>query len=104
LCLTANYALELAWGRRLFALGRHSVMDGVGVSLSGAAEVVADQAAGLTSFLRGDDRLSEWRDEEYARLAAAFAGREDVPLAEWQLVHPATPKMSVDAFARLLGR
>lgn len=103
-CLAANFALELAWGVRPFALGRHSIMNGVGVPFAGAPEVISEETARLIEFLRGDNRLVRWRQVEFARLAAAFDGREDVPLREWQDVHSATPKMSVDAFARLLAR
>lgn len=103
-CLAANYTLELVWGQRPFALGRHSIMNGVGVSLAGAPEVVSEQTAELLTFLRGDNRLTQWRRKEYARLAAAFPGREDVPLSTWQNVHTVGPRMSVDAFARLLSR
>jgi hypothetical protein len=78
-------------------------MNGVGVRSAGAPEVISEETARLLEFLRGDDRLVRWRQVEFARLAAAFHGRDDVPLREWQDVHSATPKMSVDAFARLLA-
>ena len=52
------------------ALGRHSLMNGIGVSGNASPVVVEQQTARLLAFAKGDGRLKEWRRNEYGRLAA----------------------------------
>ncbi|UXA20547.1 hypothetical protein KXD98_03710 [Mycobacterium sp. SMC-4] len=85
-------------------LERHSLANGIGVRLNANAEVKAEQVERLKEFRRGDDRLREWRRYEYQRLAASFDPLADVPLREWQKVHPPGRDASRDAFARLASR
>ncbi|WP_264033512.1 hypothetical protein [Mycolicibacterium duvalii] len=84
-------------------LGRHSLMNGIGVRLNASPEVQERQLARLDDFRRGDQRLRDWKRHEYPRLAASFDRGADVPLRIWQQVHPPSPEASRDAFARLLA-
>ena len=102
-CRAVNVAIERRTGVRPFKLGRHSLMNGIGVRVGASAEVVDEQLAGLVRFARGDDRLRAWRDTEYPRLAAAFAPRVTVPLSVWQKRWPPGIDASWDALSRLLG-
>jgi hypothetical protein len=74
-CRAANKALESAWGLSPFALGRHSLMNGIGVRSGAPPEVQKEQLARLAAFAKGDDRLREWRRREYSRLASKFGCR-----------------------------
>ncbi len=101
-CLAVNNALEWAWGYRPLALGRHSLMNGIGVRGDAPPEVRERQLARLVEFARGD-RLRDWRTQEYRRLADVFDPLADVPLTVWQARHSPSRPASVDAFERLLG-
>jgi hypothetical protein len=103
-CLAINIALEEQWGVRPLALGRHSLMNGIGVRGGAPPEIQKRQIARLAEFARGDERLRDWRRQEYGRLAAAFDPLADIPLAAWQEQWPAGRRASADAFSRLLGR
>jgi hypothetical protein len=102
-CLAVNRSLEFAWGVRPFALGRHSLMNGIGVRGGSASEVVAEQVARLVQFARGDTRLDNWRYREFRRLASTSDPLTDVPLSVWQSAHVPGRGASIDAFERLIG-
>jgi hypothetical protein len=102
-CRRVNDALARYDGRK-FALGRHSLMNGIGVGLGAPPEVQEEQIARLAAFARGHGRLSEWRSREYPRLAGRFDPLADIPLRVWQAEWPPSREASVDAFARLLGQ
>ena len=72
--------LESQYGDRPFALGRHSLMNRIGVCGGAPPEVQEEQIARLTAFAKGDDRLREWRSREYSRLASQFDPLADVSL------------------------
>jgi len=103
-CRAINNALERAWGARPLALGRHSLMNGIGVRGNAPPDVREAQIERLLKFAKGDDRLSEWRQHEYSWLAGRFDPLADVPLRVWQQQWPPGPHASYDAFVRLLGR
>lgn len=103
-CRAVNEKIGSRAGVRPFALGRHSIMNGIGVRGGVPAEVADEQLARLVEFARGDDRLRSWRREEYGRLASAFDPLADVPLRVWQEQWPPGSGASTDAFFRLLGR
>lgn len=103
-CRAVNEAVASAWGFRPFALGRHSLMNGIGVRGGAPPEVQQRQLERLKEFAGGDWRLRAWRDYEYPLLAARFDPDADVPLREWQQAWPPGPDPSGDAFARLIGR
>ena len=86
------------------ALGRHSLMNGIGVRGGASPEVRERQIAELVAFAKGDDRLRDWRRQEYRRLAAEFDPLADIPLRVWQQQWPPGRRASADAFARLLDR
>lgn len=102
-CRTINAGLPRLWGLRPFGLGRHSLMNGIGVRGGAAPEVQAEQLARLQQFAYGDARLREWRGAEYRRLSAAFDPLVDIPLRVWQARHPPGIAASQDAFDRLIG-
>ncbi len=102
-CREVNSRLKLRPDERPFALGRHSLMNGIGIRGDAPPEVADLQLARLTQFALGDDRLRAWRREEYARLAAAFDPLADVPIQEWQQRWPPSRTASADAFACLRG-
>lgn len=60
------------WDVRPFALGRHSLMNRIGVWGGSPPDVQQAQGARLAAFARGDDQLREWRSLQCARLAGAF--------------------------------
>jgi hypothetical protein len=97
-CLAVNAAL----GKPL-ALGRHSLMNGIGIRVNASPEVVEEQTARLMEFAKGDGRLQDWRRDEYHVLAAEFDPLADIPLRIWQQQWPPCRAASADAFSRLLG-
>jgi hypothetical protein len=98
-----NTALETKWGFRPFALGRHSLMNGIGVRGGAPPEVQEEQIARLVAFTKGDNRLREWRTREYRQLASRFDPLADIPLRVWQQEWEPGRSASVDAFSRLIG-
>jgi hypothetical protein len=94
---------ESKYGDRPFALGRHSLMNGIGVRGGAPPKVQEEQIARLAAFAKGDDRLREWRRREYWRLASRFDPLADIPLRVWQAEWPPSLETSVDAFGRMLG-
>lgn len=101
-CRAVNSALEEAWGFRPLALGRHSLMNGIGVKGGAAPEEQEDQVRRLANFAKEHSRLADWRRDESARLARAFDPLADVPLRTWQRQWPPSRAASIDAFSRLL--
>jgi hypothetical protein len=95
---------ESEYGDRPFALGRHSLMNGIGVSGGAPPAVQQEQIARLLAFAKGDDRLRDWRRREYRRLASRFDPLADIPVRVWQAEWPPSLNASVNAFARLFGR
>lgn len=102
-CRAVNRALESAWGFRPFALGRHSLMNGIGVRGGASPEVQQEQIARLMEFMKHVQGLREWEKQEYGRLASRFDPLADVPLRVWQQEWPPGPGASWDAFSRLTG-
>ena len=102
-CRAVSEAIESSWGFRPFALGRHSLMNGIGIRGGSPPQVQEAQVARLVEFLKGDGRLRDWRLQEYSRLASRFDPLADVPLRVWQQEWAPGRNASVDAFTRLLG-
>lgn len=102
-CRSVHSAVESTWGFRPFALGRHSLMNGIGIRGGAPPEVRERQTAALVKFAKGDGRLRTWRDSEYGRLAEQFDPEADVPLRVWQSEWPPGGLASREAFARLIG-
>jgi hypothetical protein len=102
-CRAVNTEIERRSGERPFHLGRHSLMNGIGLRGEAPAEVLDQQIAELVAFARGDGRLRTWLDSEYRSLAAAFDPLADIALSAWQQQWVPGPDASWDAFARLLG-
>ncbi len=101
-CRDINAALESAWGFKPLALGRHSLMNGIGIRGGVTPQVRDEQAYRLSEFARGHQILRDWRDREYSQLASAFDPLADIPLREWQGRWPASRTASLDAFSRIL--
>ena len=102
-CRSVNRAVEKAWGFRPFALGRHSLMNGISIRGGAPPQVQQRQLARLVEFAHGDGRLRDWRRDEYWRLAARFDPLADIPLRVWQQEFPPSRTESRDSFARLIG-
>jgi hypothetical protein len=102
-CRAVNTALEKRWGFRPVSLGRHSLMNGIGIRADALPEVVKQQKERLLAFAKGNPQLREWRRSEYSVLAADFDPLADIPLRVWQQVWPPSRSASADAFSRLLG-
>ncbi len=102
-CRHVSRVIEQRSGERAFSLGRHSLMNGIGLRSATPADVLDQQIATLVAFARGDGRLPRWRESEYGRLAAVFDPLADVPLREWQQQWVPSLDASWDAFSRLLG-
>jgi hypothetical protein len=83
-CRAINDALARAWGIHPLALGRHSLMNGISVPGGAPPEVQQRQIARLVAFAKGDERLRDWRRQEYRRLAAEFDPLADISLTVWQ--------------------
>lgn len=90
-------------GVRPLALGRHSLMNGIGVRGGAAPEIQRNQLARLVEFARGDQQLRNWRETEYRRMATEFDPDAEVPLRDWRARWPSGRAVSEDAFARLSG-
>jgi hypothetical protein len=101
-CRAVNSGLEKAWGLRPLALGRHSLMNGIGVGGGAPPEVQEHQVARLEEFATRNGGLREWTRTEYARLAGIFDPLADVPLTKWQEVWPPSWAASWDAVSRFL--
>ena len=102
-CRAVNEAIEARDGFRPFALGRHSLMNGIGVRGGTTEAVRLAQEARLLAFAKGEPRLRAWKPKEYGRLASRFDPLADIPLRVWQEVWVPGKEASVDAFARVLG-
>jgi hypothetical protein len=102
-CRAVNDALESAWGFRPFALGRHSIMNGIAVRGGTSPEVRAEQLARLNEFRTHVHRLREWEHQEFSRLAVGFDADADIPLRLWQERWVPSRSASWDAFTRLSG-
>jgi hypothetical protein len=102
-CRAVNNSLTPVLGYKPFALGRHSLMNGVGVR-GGAPRAEQDrQADRLLEFSRHHHKLWEWHKTEYSRLAVVFDPEADVPLRVWQERHPPGRQASVDVITQMLG-
>jgi hypothetical protein len=103
-CRAINDALARAWGFRPLALGRHSLMNGIGVRGGASPEQQKEQVQRLADFATNSVRLRDWRQQEFRRLAADFDPDADIALPAWQERWPPSRRASADAFARLLDR
>ena len=79
-CREVNTTIQRRSGVRPFALGRHSLMNGIGINGGMPQDVVDEQIAKLVEFARGNPRLQAWREQWVPS-----------PAASW------------DAFTRLIG-
>jgi hypothetical protein len=102
-CRAINDALARQWGSRPLALGRHSLMNGIGVRGGASPEERRAQIRRLTKFAN-DRALWDWGQREFRRLAVDFDPLADITLAAWQQQWPPGRRASADAFSRLLGR
>ncbi len=103
-CRTVEKALQEALGVRVLPVGRHSLMNGVGLQVAQApASEVAEFTVDFEGLAASWHRLSEWGRAEALRLAATVDGEDpDVPLATWQERFPASLASSVNAYERYL--
>jgi hypothetical protein len=102
-CRAINDLIGSRWGFRPFALGRHSIMNGIAVHGGAPSEVREAQIERLVEFARGRGGLRGWRNTEYGLLASKFDPLADVPLRVWQEEWPSSTSASRDAYTRLFG-
>lgn len=102
-CRAVNARLWSRWGFRPLALGRHSLMNGIGVRGGASPEVREEQLGQLKEFVKSVKSLRSWRRREYLRLASRFDPLADIPLRVWQQEAPPSSGASWDAFSRLIG-
>lgn len=103
-CRAVELELREWLGICVTPLGRHSLMNGVGVRVAGAID--ADREAFVTA-LEGLDtswtRLGQWADSEARHLERQLATKApEIPLTVWRQVFPASLDASVDAYERML--
>ncbi|MEV4122561.1 hypothetical protein [Micromonospora sp. NPDC049645] len=80
-------------------LGRHSIMNGDVAQRQTAT--TTEVAASLMASARRGNKLREWQQVEFGRLAEPLRlTASSVPLAEWQRHSPPSLGASVDAFDR----
>lgn len=103
-CRSINAALHRVWGFRPLALGRHSLMNGIGIRGDAPPQIFEQQTARLAEFANSNGGLREWRRREYPRLAFVFDPLADIPLRVWQETWPPSRHASADAISRFLGR
>jgi len=101
-CTAANSSLAPKLGYTPFALGRHSLMNGIGIRGGASQSEQERQAARLAEFSRHHGALHEWKRAEFRRLAKVFDADADVPLRVWQEQWPPGREASDDAIARML--
>ncbi|WP_343709454.1 hypothetical protein [Mycobacterium sp.] len=100
-CRAVNTALPSRWGLRPFALGRHSLMNGIGVRGGVSPDVQKEQRERLKGFVKNFGSLEHWHEQEYRQLAGKFDPLADIPLRLWQQEYPPGRPASWDAFSRL---
>jgi hypothetical protein len=100
-CRAVNTALQSRWGFRPFALGRHSLMNGIGVRGGTSHAVQREQIERLEEFTKSIGSLRDWHTQEYRRLVGKFDPLADIPLRLWQQEYPPSRTASWDAFSRL---
>ncbi|MCP9274043.1 hypothetical protein [Mycolicibacterium arenosum] len=103
-CRAINDDIGKRWGFKPFELGRHSVMNGIGVRGGLGPEQRVAALEHLDEFRKGDSDIRAWRVREYRRLASRYDPLADIPLTTWQRDWPPGRQASRDAFDRLLGR
>jgi hypothetical protein len=102
-CRAINDRIGSRWGFRPFALGRHSLMNGIGVREGSPPVVEQAQIERLVEFARSRGGLRGWHNCEYSRLASNFDPLTDIPLKMWQQEWPPSKSASRDAFTRIFG-
>lgn len=91
-------------GRDALALGRHSLMNGIGIRVSAPDDETEAQIRAFLLGVQGWQVLGAWQKEEFDRLAAPLRATADtVRLAEWQLRWTPSLAASVNAFERFTG-
>jgi len=103
-CRAVNISLGTDLGYRPLALGRHSLINGIGVRGGSPPVEQEHQTARLMQFQGHHRALWAWYREEFARLAAVFDPQADVPLRSWQQQWPPSRDASEDAIRRMRHR
>ncbi len=103
-CRSVDQALRDWLGMPVLPLGRHSIMNGVGLRVATASQEEVDAfCVRLEGLELGWDRLHAWARDEARRLARSFADAgPDVPLEVWQRTFPPSLEASLDAYERIL--
>lgn len=102
-CRAINDSIGEQWGFRPFALGRHSIMNGIALGGGAPRGLRETQIQRLVKFVRGRSGLRGWRNREYQILACRFDPLADVSLRVWQQEWPPSRIASQRAYTRLFG-
>ena len=104
-CRTVSRDVGEAYGvRSILPLGRHSLMNGIGVRLADGELQVRRQTNAFLATVQRWDSLNAWQRAEFAWMAAPLRGRgPTVSLVEWQRRWPPSLGASVDVFERYAG-
>ena len=104
-CLGVNSGMS-AWLGVSLPLGRHSIMNGIGILMSATRPEFEDGANALIAFSQKSVELSDWGHLQTRTLfesVPAWADREVITVIEWQKKFKASKKNSRDAFAAYYG-
>lgn len=102
-CRAINDAIGARRGFRPFALGRHSIMNGIAIRDGAPSDVREVKIDRLVEFAKSRGNLRGWRNTEYGLLASEFDPLADIPLRLWQQEWPPSRFASHDAYTRLFG-
>jgi len=88
------------------ALGRHSIMNGLGIPMSASREELDAGVRELIAFSLATCELSDWgilRVRELFESVPAWSDEELIPISEWQKKFKSTRKTSLEAFRLYYG-
>jgi len=88
------------------ALGRHSIMTGLGIPGSASKEELDAGVRELIAFARATCELSDWgilRVRELFESIPAWSDEKLIPISEWQKKFKSTRKTSLEAFRLYYG-
>ena len=104
-CLGVNSGMA-EWLGVSVPLGRHSIMNGIGISMSATRPEFEDGATALIAFSQKSVELSDWGHLQTRALlesVPAWADRKVITVIEWEKKFKASKKNSRDDFAAYYG-
>lgn len=104
-CRSVNSGMS-EWLGVSLPLGRHSIMNGIGISMSATRPEFESGASALIAFSQKSMALSDWGHLQTRALfesVPAWAERKVITVIEWEKKFKATKKHSRAAFAAYYG-